>query len=205
MNNNAPIFQSIFGKQWDSLPPVMHKHYANRPYSNDAVTVEGVMKVELSAFARLLSPILQLSGALVPYAGDDIPVTVHFRGEPESSAYCFDRIFHFSDKKPYHFRSRMVPVGGDEVVEFMSIGIGWHARYRYDGQKILIEHRGYKIKLFGKMIRLPLEWFLGIGYAEEEAISDDSFRMYMDIRHKLLGRIYAYSGEFTVKEMVLDQ
>lgn len=204
MNNTDPIFRAIFGNQWDSLPPVMHKHYANRPHSNDVVTVEGVMKVGLSVFARFLSPILRLSGTLVPYAGENIPITVHFRSELESSSYCFDRIFHFPDKKPYYFRSRMVPVGGNEVVEFMPIGIGWHARYRYDGNKILIEHCGYKMEWFGKMIRLPLEWFLGKGHAEEVAIGDNNFRMVMDIRHPLLGKIYAYSGEFTVMDMALD-
>ena len=50
-----PIFQSIFGEQWSVLPPVMHKHYANRPRSNDVVTVEGLMKVEVSLFVKLLN------------------------------------------------------------------------------------------------------------------------------------------------------
>ncbi len=88
------------------------------------------------------------------------------------------------------------------VVELMPIGIGWNASYRYDGHKVLIEHRGYKAKLLGKLVRLPLELLMGRGYAEEEAISDDRFRMYMDIRHPLFGKVYAYSGEFTVKEVV---
>lgn len=180
----------------------MHKHYANRPHSKDVVTVEGVMKVEVPIFAKLLTPLFRLAGALVPYAGENVPVTVHFRSEPDSAAYCFDRIFHFPGKQPYHFRSRMVPVGGNEVVEFMPIGIGWNASYHYDGHKVLIEHRGYKAKLFGKLVRLPLELLMGRGYAEEEAIGDDRFRMYMDIRHPLFGKVYAYSGEFIVKEVV---
>jgi len=201
----SPIFQSIFGEQWPQLPPVMHKHYANRPYCNDVVTVEGIMKVEGSSFARLLSPLLRVTGALVPYEGDNIPVTVHFRSEPNSDVYCFDRIFHFPGKPPYHFRSRMQPVGDSEVVEFMRIGIGWHARYSYDGRKVVMAHRGYAIKLFGKLVRLPFELLLGNGNAWEEALSDDRFCMYMDIRHKLWGKIYAYSGEFTVTEMALDR
>ncbi|MEO6608979.1 MAG: DUF4166 domain-containing protein [Aestuariivirga sp.] len=201
MKNSNPIFQSIFGMEWSSLPSVMHKHYANRAYSCDVVTVEGIMKVKISTFARLLSPILRLTGALVPYDGDNVPVTVHFRSEPDSAAYCFDRIFHFPNREPYHFRSRMVPVGGAEIIEFMSFGVGWNAHYRYYGNKVLIEHRCYKMKLFGKLIRIPLELLLGKGYAEEEAISDKRFRMYMDIQHPLFGRVYTYSGEFAVKEI----
>lgn len=201
--SNSPIFQSIFGEQWNALPPVMHKHYANRPLTGDVVTVEGIMKVEMSLFARFISPLMRMSGALVPYAGENIPVTVHFRSEPDSNAYGFDRIFHFPGQAPYAFRSRMLPAGGNEVVEFMPIGIGWNASYRYDGKKVLIEHRGYKMRLFGKLLCLPLELLLGRGYAEEEAIDAECFRMYMDIQHPFFGKIYAYSGEFTVKEMAL--
>lgn len=201
----APTFQPIFGEQWAHLPPVMHKHYANRPYCRDVVTVEGVMKVEVSPFARLLAPILRITGALVPYEGENIPVTVHFRSEPNSNIYVFDRIFHFPGKPPYNFRSRMQPVGGNEIVEFMRIGIGWRASYRWDGSKIVMAHRGYVVRLFGKLQRLPLELLLGSGNAWEEAIDDNHFRMYMDIRHKLWGKVYAYSGEFTVTEMALDR
>lgn len=203
--NRSPIFQSIFGEQWQNLPPVMQKHYANRPYSSDVVTVESNMKVEISPFMRLFSPLLRMTGALVPYAGDNIPVTVHFRSSLNNDTYGFDRIFHFPGKPPYRFLSHMNPVGNGEVIEFMRIGIGWRAKYSYDGRKVLMQHRGYAIKLFGKPVRLPLEWILGSGYAEEEALSDTRFRMYMDIHHRLMGKMYGYSGEFTVTEIKLDR
>jgi len=203
--DDIPIFKSVFGHQWQSLPSVMHKHYANRPYSNDVVTVEGKMQVEVSRFARLLSPLLRLAGALVPYAGKDIPVTVRFCSESDSNVFCFDRIFYFHGRAPYHFRSRMVPVKGGEVIEFMRIGIGWKARYRYDGRKVILEHRGYVVKFLGILLRLPLELLMGSGYAEEEAMSDDRFRMYMDIRHFLFGKVYAYMGVFTVTGMAVNE
>lgn len=196
-----PIFAPVFAEQWQQLPPVMQKHYANRSFSRDVVTVEGLMKVEVSAFAKLLSPLLRLAGTLVPYAGENVPVTVHFRSEPNSNIYCFDRIFHFPGKAAYRFTSRMLPVGGHDVVEFMRFGIGWHARYGWDGQKVVMEHQGYALRLFGKLVHLPFEWLLGRGNAWEEAMDDDRFCMYMDIRHRLFGKVYAYSGEFTVTEV----
>ena len=204
--NDIPIFQSVFGEAtWNHLPPVMHKHYANRPYSHDVVTVEGSMKIELSLIARLLSPLFRLSHALVPCAGDKVPVTVHFRSEPESDIYAFDRIFHFTGQPPYHFRSRMQPVGGNEVIEFMRIGIGWRAAYSFDSTRVILAHRGYAIKLFGKIIHLPLNWLLGKGSAEEEALDENRFRMAMEVRHWLFGKVYAYSGEFSVNEVSLDR
>lgn len=176
----------------------MHKHYANRGYTSDRVTVDGLMKVETSLLARLLAPLMRLTGALAPYAGENVPVTVHFDSEKESDAFCFDRIFHYPNRKPYHFRSRMLPCGDNEIIEFMPLGIGWHAAYSFDGHKILMKHLGYKFKAFGKTFPLPLEFVLGRGYAEEEAISENEFRMYMDIRHPLFGKVYAYSGEFRI-------
>lgn len=203
--SDQPIFESVFGSQWGQLPPVMHKHYANRPYTQDVVTVEGRMNIEISPFARLLSPLLRLAGALVPYAGDNIPVTVHFRSDPHSNAYGFDRLFHFPGKAPYPFRSRMYPIGGSDVVECMRIGIGWHARYSWDGHKVLMTYQGYAVRLFGRLIHLPVGWLIGYGNAWEEAIDEHRFRMYMDIRHPLFGKIYVYRGEFTVTEVTCER
>lgn len=203
MTQHNPIFQSIFGEQWFNLPTVMHRHYANRPHSHDEVIVEGKMSVKIASFMKLLTPILRFTGILVPHSGDNIPVTVHFRSEKNSNAYCFDRIFYFPNQKPYHFRSRMIPQGGNQVVELMGWGIGWHARYYYDGQKIRIEHEGYKLNVFGRMIHLPIEFMFGKGFAQEEAISHDTFRMHMCVQHPIFGQLYAYSGEFTVKSVNL--
>lgn len=77
MNHNAPIFQSIFGKEWDSLPIVLKKHYANKAYSNDVVKLDGIMDITLSTLTRLLKPLFRLTGALVPYEGSNIPTIVY--------------------------------------------------------------------------------------------------------------------------------
>lgn len=197
------IFQSIFGIDWDKLPAVFQKHYANRAYSNDRITVVGVMKIEISILFRLLSPFMRLFSTLVPEAGKNIPVTVFFESEHNSDAFCLNRLFHFPGKKTYQFRSRMVRIGQDEMIEFTKIGIGWHARYQYENHKVRLEHRGYKVQLFNKILPLPLEWFFGKAYAEEKAIDDNSFSMLMEIRHWLFGTVYSYSGIFKVSEVTL--
>lgn len=166
--------------------------------------MKGVMKIEISTYIKLLSPFLRMAGALVPYSGDNIPVVVQLYSEQDTDVCIFHRTFYFTDKRVYHFRSRMVPVGGNEVIEFMPIGIGWNARYRYNGQKVLIEHCGYKMKFFGKLIKIPLELLLGRGYAEEEALGDDKFRMCMNIMHPIFGKVYSYMGEFSISEIALS-
>jgi len=198
MSENQPIFRSIFGDAWDSLPTVMHKHYANHPYSNDVVKVQGEMDVEFGWLVKLLSPFLRIAGALVPYQGRDIPVVVNFRSEPDSIAYCLDRTFNFPDKKPYIFYSRMVQIKNGVIVEFMKYGIGWKHRYSFNGEKVILEHLGYVWKIGSITIPVPVGLFLGRGHAEEEAINDDSFRMEMIITHPLFGKMYVYRGVFEV-------
>ncbi len=69
----------------------------------------------------LLAPLLKLSGALVPIAGRNIPVTVTFRSNPADNGFTLDRSFRFPAREPYHFRSTMVPIGGNEVIEWMPV------------------------------------------------------------------------------------
>ena len=198
MTSNKPIFQSVFAEQWDTLPPVMHKHYANRPFSNDVVTVVGKMDIEFGWLVRLFSPFLRLFGVLVPYQGVDIPVTVKFRSEADSIAYCLDRTFNFPNKKPYIFYSRMVHLKDDIIIEFMKYGIGWKHHYYFKNNKVILEHHSYVWKIFNITIPLPIGLLFGRGYAEEEAISDNKFKMKMNITHPLLGKMYEYRGEFEV-------
>ena len=205
MEAKPPIFQSIFGAQWEKLPSVFRQHYANRPFCSDEVTVNGLMGIELSLFAKLLAPFMRITGILSPFEGKDVPVTVHFASEQNSNAVCFKRIFHYPDRKPYHFSSRVVPVVDQEVIEWMASGIGWHACYEFNGHKVIIKHRGYKIRLFGKVYALPLELLLGRGYAEEEVVDENCFRMHMKIKHKLFGTFYAYSGEFKISKVQMHE
>jgi hypothetical protein len=204
MSERAPIFRNIFGASWDQLPPVIREHYANRPFSRDVVVVEGVMDVELSGMARLFAPLLRISGALVPIEGREIPVTVTFRSDPDSKAFIFDREFRFAGRKPYHFRSAMVPVAGHEVIEWMAIGFGWRAAFSYAEGQVRLDHRGYALRCFGRVIPMPVEWLFGRGEAWERAIDDTRFAMEMTIRHRLFGMLYGYRGTFRIGEMRLD-
>ncbi len=199
---DTPIFQPIFGAPWADMPPVMHRHYANRPYTHDIVRVEGIMEITSSRLMRIFSALLKRTGLLVPYEGTQVPTVVQFRSEPTSRAFHFDREFHFPGRPPYHFRSRMMPAGGDEVTEHMSLGIGWRAAYAYADNKVTLTHKGYVWCLFGLRIPMPFHLLFGKGYAEEEAAGDNGFRMSMEIRHPWFGHIYGYSGMFEVKEVI---
>lgn len=193
-----PILQTVFQDKWQTLPTVLQRRYANRPFSHDVVTIDGFLTIEMSRLSTLMAPILRLTGTLVPYGGKNIPVTVQFRSERNSNACHFERTFRFSGRAPYPFNSTLRHVGGADLIETMPTGIGWQASYRVDAGMIRLAHRAYRISLFGRTLRLPIEWLFGRTAAEEEAVDDNHFRMAMQIVHPLFGRVYSYHGTFEI-------
>jgi hypothetical protein len=197
------IFEDIFQLPWRELPPVMQKHYAVRPDSQDRVVVRGMMSIRRSRWVRWLSPLLRMFGALVPWDGSGVPVTVNFYSGEGSSAFHFDRVFNLPGRSPFRFHSRLEPIKGNEVIEVMRGGLGWRSRYLARGNHIVLEHVGYYWKVGRWLLPMPmLTWVLGRGAAEEEALSDDTFKMWMTVTHPLFGEAYRYEGVFEIAEVI---
>jgi len=201
IDKNTPIFQNVFGGSWDALPVVMKRHYANRPFSSDVGVVDGIMDVESSFLGRMMSPFFKLTGTLVPYEGKDVPAKVEFSSSPTTNGFHFNRTFYFPNQKPYEFKSVMIPMTGNEMIEVMRFGLCWRMAFLWTGQKVVWEHRGFGVYLWGKYIPLPLALLMGKGFADETPIDDESFSMSMKIVHPIWGMVFGYSGVF---KMVKD-
>ncbi len=199
-DNSEPIFKSIFGKTWEELPVALKKHYANRPYSNDVVALDGVMDIKLSKLTRAMKPLFKVFGTLVPYEGKNIPTTVYSKSELNSGNYILERHFHFPHQKPYVFRSAFMHKKDNQVLEITKFGISWLCYYTYENEnkKVLLTHKGYAWKIFGLIIPVPLTLLLGKVYAEEQVIDDNSFRMRMSINHPWFGDTFEYKGRFKI-------
>lgn len=197
---NNPTFKSIFGENWAALPPVMKKHYANHPYSNEVNTVEGRLDVFCKPPLLWLAPLMRASGQIPVFNASDVPVAVHFESEVNSKAFHFNRRFDFNGRKPYVFHSRMIPTKDNEVVEVMRFGLGWRAAFVWDGERVRLMHKGYALHLFGHFIPIPLAFLMGEGNASEYPVDESTFNMEVDITHPWWGKIYGYSGQFKVCE-----
>lgn len=193
-----PIFAAVLGSDWEQLPPVFHKHYANRPYTRDHVIVHGILNVESHGAMNVLKPFYRLLHIVPAVTEAQVPVTVHFESEPDSKAFRFNRQFHFQHHKPYHFLSRMIPLQGNRLVEMMGWGICWCLRYEWRDHKMLLQHEGYALHWFGRFIPIPLDWLIGRGTACETAVDEDHFDMVVNLDHPLFGHLYRYSGRFKV-------
>lgn len=196
----SPTFASVFGSAWTELPPVFKKHYRNHPYSTETSSVKGQLDVVCKAPLLWFAPLLRLMGQIPAFNENGVPVRVDFKSDSNSKAFIFDRKFYFSSGKTYSFYSKMIPVKGNELVEIMRFGLGWRLRCIWDGEKVILAHRGYALSLFGHLIPLPLTYLLGAGNAWEYPIDDSTFDMEMSIVHPWWGKVYGYKGRFEVVE-----
>jgi len=202
LDPEEPIFKAVLAEQWNDLPPVMQKHYAVRPYSEDVVKIKGHLDIDVSLLVGLMA---RLTGALPAHSGRQVPVTVVFRSGKDSAAFHFERVFHYPVRGEVAFHSKMEVVGGNELVEFMRFGVGWKLACEWDGSKIILRHKGYVWRVFGVMIPIPFALIMGKGHAEEVPISDDGFAMWTHTLHPLFGKTFGYAGEFKVTEVVCDR
>jgi predicted DCC family thiol-disulfide oxidoreductase YuxK len=195
---DEPLFKAVFGESWHALPSVLKRHYAVRPYSEDRVRVEGTLDVHISPMVRMMA---RITGMLLAYSGDNIPVTVIFHSGKNSKAFHFERTFHFPEHGNITFRSHMERINDNILVEFMRFGIGWKLAYVWDGHKVILEHRGYVWRVFGFLLPIPVQIVLGKGYAEEQVLSEDTFSMWTHTMHPLFGKTFGYAGAFKITEV----
>ncbi len=198
LGGSEPTFKPIFGDAWYELPIVIKKHYANRPFTADRVTVEGHLDILCARQMRLLSPLLWLMGSVPPVNEKAVPVTVHFDSAPQDRTFSFTRIFHFPGRRPYSFHSSMMQIRDNEVVEVMRYGLCWRMIYQWRDGKVVLQHKGYALKIFGYLVPLPLTLLLGRGDAEEMAIDENTFEMRATVTHFWVGKVYEYKGRFRV-------
>ncbi len=196
---SEPIFKGIFGSAWNKLPKVLHKHYRNKPYTNDITVVNGKLDVECSGPIKWFAPFFWLMRGIPPHTEKEVHVTVNFESNKDTKAFHFNRLFHFKNRKPYYFKSTMVQIKGNEVIEIMRSGLGWRMNYLWEDGKVKLKHKGYIIYVLGHYIPVPLTFLVGKGHAEEIAIDDNTFEMFVDITHPWWGKIYEYKGYFTIK------
>ena len=194
----TPTFKAVFGKSWDDLPIVIKKRYANRPYSTDVTTVAGALDIFCKPPLLWFSPLMNLLGQIPAYNSDKVPVTVRFESDINTKAFHFNRRFNFPNRKPYIFHSRMFPLKDGEIIELMRFGLCWRAQYSWDGEKVILAHRGYAFQLFGHWVPLPLTLLLGAGNATESPVDDNTFDTDVSITHPLWGEMYGYKGRFKV-------
>jgi hypothetical protein len=194
-----PIFKTVLGNQWMQLGSIVRQHYSLTPFSQDYVRVDGVMEeIHHSLIAKLLIPFGLLFGAIVPFRGANVPVSVHYSSNPNDGNLYWDRAFQFRHQKSFHFRSYMQHVGDNQVIEYVRFGVGMRLRVTAEGGALVFRDEGYVWRLFGYTLPIPVGLFFGNAYVEERPINADSFSMKMELIHPLFGTLFRYRGHFSI-------
>ena len=160
--------------------------------------LKGEMNIKISKFFKILSPLFKLSGALIPYAAEKVPVTVELVSDIQSNKIIMHRTFYYPDRLPYHFISKIIHIKDNIIIELMESGFASRLIYTYDKNKIMMDYGGYVFCIGKKLIPIPLGFLIGKFYAYEESVSDDQFIMLVKLTHPLFGRIFQYSGYFKI-------
>lgn len=197
--NNQPLFHYVLGTGWNKLPDLMKQRFNNKTHSSDAVIVNGHMTINSSTWMRIIRPLLRLSGALIHKEGENIPTRVTFRTEIQSSRYWFEREFKFNP--PIQFKSYMLNIKDNVMVEFMRFGLGWRTKCLVEDDKVIMQHNGYVLRVFKLLIPLPISILLGKCHVVEKSLTADSFSMDMELTHFFFGKIYEYRGIFKVVDV----
>lgn len=200
-----PIFKTVLGDQWMQLGSIIREHYALTPFSQDYVRVEGVMEeVHHSLIAKLLIPFGVLFGAIVPFRGANVPISVHYSSSTDDANLYWDRVFQFRHRKSFHFKSFMHHVGSNEVIEYVRFGVGMRLRVTAEEGALVFRDEGYVWKLFGYRFPIPIGLVFGSAYVEERPLDTDSFSMKMELTHPLFGTLFRYRGRFKIASHLRD-
>lgn len=191
------IIQEVLGDSWSELDNVIRRHYFLRPFSDDYICVSGEMsEIYHSSVAQLFIPFATLLSAVVPYRANNVPTDVHYASSKENANIYSDRVFKFTEKNHYHFKSHMEHVRDNEVIEFVRFGVGLRLKVTAENGAIVFRGAGYIWRQFGVDIPVPIGLFFGNAYVEETPINENNFRMKMTIEHRLFGVMFRYEGTF---------
>ncbi len=198
-----PIFKTVLGNQWMQLGNIVRQHYSLTPFSQDYVRVDGMMEeIYHSSIAKLLIPFGLLFGAIVPFRGANVPVSVHYSSSPDDKNLYWDRSFQFQNKKAFHFKSHMQHVSNNEVIEYVRFGVGMRLCVTAEDGALVFRDKGYVWRIFGHTVPIPVGLFFGKAYVEERPIDADSFSMKMELVHPLFGTLFRYRGHFSIASNV---
>lgn len=199
-----PVFKNVLRDEWSKLGNVIRKHYFLRPYSQDSICVSGEMEKihHHSNLAKMLIPLGMVFGSIVPKRGRNIPIDVHYSARENDSCIHWDRVFRFDNSPPFHFKSFMQHVSGNEVIEFVRFGVGMRLAVTVENGALVFRSKGYVWKVFGMTIPIPAGLLFGQAYVEERPVDEQSFRMKMVLNHQVFGSLFRYSGTFRLPEEV---
>jgi len=194
-----PIFKQALQTQWDALAPIIQARYGLFPFAENSLQIQGSMEnVSHSVYAKFLLPFMALVGAMVPYQGTNIPVSLTNSTHSGEPGMYWQRTFFFPNRKPFVFRSVMCCTGPQEITEYVRFGFGLRFKVIEQNSGIVYKDHGYVWKIGKISFPVPLGLVMGKAYVEEMPLSAAEFSMKMILMHPLFGQTFQYNGKVSI-------
>lgn len=189
------MFKEILSDEWPLLHPVLQQHYGIK--EGETIRMHGELAVRHGKFIKLLMPFIRLTGALVPVEGDSF--IVHVENKRIGDTLYWHREFQ-KENKVYSFDSKMQQFG-DDIVEFVGLGIGIRMGLRIKDGGLVYDDRGYVFKLGSRLIPIPLNLLMGKSVIEEFKTNDipGEFEMKFIVIHPWFGFAFSYMGNLSLE------
>ena len=189
------LFEQALGDDWQQLHPTVRHHYDLKP--SDKLLLRGEMsEVFHSLWVKPFILFGRIFGALVPYRGNDVPVEVRNYCDADNNHLQFRRRFFFPNRKPYPFASRMELLAGNEIVEFVRLGLGIRMTLTVQDGALCFSTNGYLWRLGPLRITLPDWLFFGSGVITERGVDEEQVDLDFALVHPLFGLSFRYAGRF---------
>ena len=202
-------FENIFKLHGDKVPAVFKEQFLYTSDDPYLLVLEGEM---LRVWHRpaWLKPLFWLMGKIgvfIPYTGENIPTRVEIRsgidhmGQPFHS---FNR--HLDFPKPFSFNTVMLfDFASQELAERLGpkkmLLMTWKAEFS-EPDRFSFQTKGVALQFGKKRVILP-RWiwiWLGEVFFQQKALTNNTTRIKLLVKHPIFGAFFGYTGVFEVKK-----
>ncbi|MDH5182100.1 MAG: DUF4166 domain-containing protein [Gammaproteobacteria bacterium] len=194
------VIKTALGKEWDNLAAPIQRHYGLSPGTQQQIILTGTMtSIRYSLIGKLFVLLSRPFGALVHLKGNNIPVTVRNYTTDDPDNFFWHRTFSPQQTQQKIFCSRMVHAGGNEIIEFVRLGMG--IRMQVTVNDMCLHYRGIRYEWHIGKFTIPIPNWLALGKGEiiEEAVDDNTVRVDFRIIHPMFGETFSYRGQFKLQ------
>lgn len=195
------VIKEHLGAEWNKLHPNIQARFEHDPEEGQIIHYTGKIDTESSHAGCLFAHLTRIIGnPLTPYQGKNIPLDVRLFRKEKTNGICWQRTYHFPEKKPYTVTSVKKTGRQGEMLECVGGGFGMVLHVFVKNQQLHFKSTCYFLQLGSCRILLP-DWLTpGQTHVIHTDLGDGNFRFTINMTHTLLGRTFFQDGIFRRKE-----
>jgi hypothetical protein len=199
LQSEGELFKKIMGKEWLRLHPDIQNRFEKNPTPGKPLKYHGKLEeLSCSFWGKILGHITKpfVQGALIPYTAYEFPVDITVYTKLNCPHIFKERIYKIPGRKPIKFTSYMKESENGEVLECVGAGLGMKLILFEKDSDLHFKSDGYFLDI--GIYRIPLPNIITPGYTYLTHVNEgeNQFRIRIDIKHKILGKMFVQTGVF---------